>query len=214
MRKRIIPTRGTMSAQKPPQFLRPLADTPITRSYTFYGKGYHYLTQLPTVGAELMFGGGVSHYGDEPGVADDAHYNPKFGANLAKVIPELFSAGVVADMNGAGKESERDGNSKERVEAVWTGIFALSADGMPWVGRLPPELTGRQAPVHTTGSTSGDNSGLTAPGEWLSGGYCGEGMVYAWRCGQAVAHMVLGKEVDWLPEAMLITKKRWRRESF
>jgi glycine/D-amino acid oxidase-like deaminating enzyme len=211
MRKLIIPTRGTISAQKPPKFLRPPGDTPsVTWSYTFNGEGFHYLTQLPTAGAELIVGGGVINYGDEPSVVDDGHCNPEFAAHLASVIPELFSKEADADVNGVAKDYERDGDSKGRELAVWSGIFALSADRIPWVGRLPTELTGREAPVDENKSLSG----LAAPGEWLSGGYCGEGMVYAWRCGQAVAHMVLGKEVDWLPEAMLITEKRWSRVSF
>jgi hypothetical protein len=49
--------------------------------------------------------------------------------------------------------------------------------------------------------------------EWKSAGYSGEGMTLAWKCGKAVAYMILGlderfKVQDWLPEQYLITAKR------
>ncbi|EIW86226.1 DAO-domain-containing protein [Coniophora puteana RWD-64-598 SS2] len=33
-----------------------------------------------------------------------------------------------------------------RVKALWSGILSTSADGLPWVGRLPPAITGRAGP--------------------------------------------------------------------
>lgn len=47
---------------------------------------------------------------------------------------------------------------------------------MPFVGRAP------KSPVKKDS------------GEWLAAGFCGEGMVWAWLCGTALAVMVLGKE--------------------
>jgi len=59
---------------------------------------------------------------------------------------------------------------------------------MPFVGRLESTLTGR-SPVKVTLPED-----IIYPGEWVSAGYNGEGMVNAWGCGVALGLMVLGRE--------------------
>ncbi|KAF5611831.1 FAD dependent oxidoreductase [Fusarium subglutinans] len=61
---------------------------------------------------------------------------------------------------------------------AWTGIIGFTGDLMPLVGRAP---------------------GSKGSGEWMAAGFCGEGMVYAWLCGTALAVMVLDNQTDSSP---------------
>lgn len=77
------------------------------------------------------------------------------------------------------------------VTHAWSGILGFTQDTSPFVGRLP--FHGR---AH----------------QWVCGGYHGIGMIKAFRTGQMVALMVLGKEVpDEYPRSGLITKARLRK---
>ena len=120
------------------------------------------------------------------------------------------------------------------MKALWSGIIGVSADRIPWVGRIPVRLTGRSAPPNSsTPSVSNPNekhyieSSTTddllrsntitvtaAPGEWLAAGYSGEGMAHAFLSGRALALHVLDRKdeaKDWLPECMEITETRWKK---
>jgi hypothetical protein len=71
----------------------------------------------------------------------------------------------------------------------------MTADLMPFVGNLDHSLTGRKLRVPPKEALQLDV--LDRPAEWISAGYCGEGMVSAWLCGAALALMVLGRgDVD------------------
>ncbi|KAK0443329.1 uncharacterized protein EV420DRAFT_1278006, partial [Desarmillaria tabescens] len=54
---------------------------------------------------------------------------------------------------------------------------------------------------------------LDRPGgsEWIAAAYSGEGMMHACMSGKALAYMVLGKDVDWLPAPFRMTEKRWKK---
>jgi hypothetical protein len=57
---------------------------------------------------------------------------------------------------------------------------------------------------------------LAAPGEWVSAGYSGEGMVHAWLCAHALALMLLGLEEEqsvptWFPDEYRLTQTRLKR---
>jgi glycine/D-amino acid oxidase-like deaminating enzyme len=81
-----------------------------------------------------------------------------------------------------------------QLRAVWTGIQGHSSDGLPLVGKIPSNASGR----------SGD-------GEWIAGVYNGYGMDKAWLTGEAVARMVAGEDVpEWLPKCFLVSEKRIR----
>lgn len=86
----------------------------------------------------------------------------------------------------------KDANATPQVERIWSGIMGFTKDGLPLVGQLPELITGRQE----------------SSGEWIAAGFNGYGTGYCFLCGQAVGDMILGKEVDWLPEAFLVTKER------
>jgi len=181
------------------------------RSYTFVGatNGFDYLTQLPTGERELMFGGGIGHASNdgfgEMGLAKDDSYDADIAGYLNGALPTHFG---LANWGYEGKVQEADTNPWHhgRTKAIWTGIFGWSADGLPWVGRVPDKLTGRDS-THCPKFS----------GEWITAGFSGEGMTAAWMCGQALGKMLLADnanlEIDWFPNQLRITEKRWRRAS-
>lgn len=73
---------------------------------------------------------------------------------------------------------------------MWSGILGISADLIPWVGRLPRVVCGRSEPPLSSGVKSEEEGERmhvgTAPGEWTAAGYLGKGMVHAWLSGKAL----------------------------
>ncbi|KAA1468309.1 FAD dependent oxidoreductase [Dentipellis sp. KUC8613] len=244
LRMKILPVRGLMSAQRPGTSMES-AMRSGGRAHIFNSGplGYDYLTQLPTGEHELMFGGGAAQAGrailPEVGETDDGGYNMGIAAHVAGALPEYFGR------DNWGQEGvPPTGGSSEvqwaagRVKALWTGVLGISADGLPWVGRLPEKVAGRSAPQRRAapaaraaqGSSSqcsekagaprsadAEDEPLTAaPGEWISAGYSGEGMVHAWMSGRAVATMLLGAEREgrlneWFPDVFRVSENRWKR---
>jgi len=174
-----------------------------------------------------MLGGGFAQDGDEGyeamGNTDDTTHSKRIGAHLSGVLPRYFGE------DNWGKEglplAQGEGNeewAEGRVKALWSGILGISVDLLPWVGRLPPAVSGRNEPPLSSVVKSKNVSGGNwihvgaAPGEWIAAGYSGEGMVHAWLSGKALAEMVLGREVEggleeWFPNVMKVTEKRWKR---
>ncbi|KAI0075921.1 FAD dependent oxidoreductase [Panus rudis PR-1116 ss-1] len=230
-REKVIPARGTMSAQRPGTSLNASSTKSGDRSFVFYSGslGYDYLTQLPTGEKELMFGGGWASAMDgaiaEIGETDDSKFSYPVASHLSGSLPLYFGAhhwGREKDAELA--EGEEEGLWDEgRTKAQWSGILGLSADGLPWVGRLSTKLTGRVQPTAATHTDIHDidmhmetnGRTLTAPpGEWIAAGYTGEGMVHAWMSGKALAYMVLDREEEiggWFPEILRATEKRWKK---
>jgi len=238
MRSKIIPLRGVMTAQRPGTGF-PRAAVGSGRAHIFYypAPGFDYLTQLPQHGnddggGELLFGGGMMQSGEfvksEVGVADDSGYHLGIASHLQGTLPEYFGrqnwgAETVDDSH----EAEGGGQTWDqgRVKSLWSGILGLSADLHPWVGRVPSVISRRPAPSSLFTRVSdkatapdGDrvDRSLGTPGEWISAGYSGEGMVHAWLCAHALALMVLGLEKEesvhtWFPDEYRLTEKRWKR---
>lgn len=251
MREKVVPVRGTMSAQRPGTSLSPSTLDGL-RSFVFHpgGLGYDYLTQLPTGEHELMFGGGWASAFDsaltDVGLADDSAFSINVASHLAGALPLFFGS----ERWGREKLPDHESNSSEdegspatgehlgdvrwaegRTKAQWGGILGISADGLPWVGRLPAKVSGRPAPARARSISDtafcekekqrvssdfgvGSNTRLAAPGEWISAGYTGEGMVHAWLCGKALAYMVedADDEIrDWFPEMLRVTEERWKK---
>lgn len=72
--------------------------------------------------------------------------------------------------------------------------MGFTADGLPLVGNLTGEYTGR------TGSN-----------EWIAAGFNGHGMDKCWLTGQALAAMVLGEDAPlWFPTSYLVGEERLR----
>ncbi len=244
MREKVVPVRGTMSAQRPGTSLTPATQDGL-RSFVFHpgGLGYDYLTQLPSGEHELMFGGGWASAFDSAfadiGVSDDSSFSLSVASHLAGALPLYFGTG------SWGKEKQPDTSDDDggikwgegRTKAQWGGILGISADGLPWVGRLPRKISGRAEPPTTcTSRERSGSSGKTetetstsdslddvvvrdrlrtaSPGEWIAAGYTGEGMVHAWMSGKALACMVQDAEdemKDWFPEMLRVTEDRWKK---
>jgi glycine/D-amino acid oxidase-like deaminating enzyme len=96
-------------------------------------------------------------------------------------------------------------------------VIGVTGDYRPFVGRLAERLTGRKTPPVTDGRKKGDESqgrwdlSGVRPGEWISAGYCGDGMVWAWKCGTALGRMLLGEPADEFPEELLAQWDRVRK---
>jgi glycine/D-amino acid oxidase-like deaminating enzyme len=200
----IYPVRGQMSAQNPGE-----AFPAYGRKYSWlmnYDTGFDYLTQLPRDDAlglsngEMMLGGGFAQ-GRKGGIADlgvptDDALSLDCNIHLSGALPAIFG------LQNWGKVHPFP------VEAMWTGTMGFSADGLPWVGKLPTSVTGA--------SDSEDENGVTKGAQWVSAGYSGEGMVQAWLCGQVLGEMILGNEgkskdgeiSSWFPEQMRVTEER------
>ena len=202
-----------MTAQRPSTGLAP---SPGARAHILYytPPGFDYLTQLPETG-ELLFGGGAVQGGritlSELGVSDDSAYNMAIASHIQGALPEYFgranwgSEGVPGPPPAdAGSADSSSPWASGRVKALWTGIMGFSADLQPWVGRVPSAVSGRavpppmQMPVYRalTSASPLEKRSLAAPGEWVSAGYSGEGVVHAWLCAHALALMLLGLEEE------------------
>lgn len=208
LKGKMIGFRCHMSAQQPSQ-LFPKCDG--RRSWSFiYGKtGFDYMSQRPTKdkqAGDLMLGGGFFRSAqqglDQVGVWDDS---------ITDAITECHLTGMISTVF---QEQGRGGSLKN----IWSGITCYTADCLPYVGKLDTRLTGRQIKDTSSSSPSHDQ-----PAEWISAGYHGEGMVYAWLCGVAVALMITGsgneilpersgipygKMSDWFPKDLLVDYKR------
>lgn len=201
LRGRIYPIRGQMSAQHPGQKFRCQGEE---HSWIFnYDRGFDYLTQLPQseAGQMMMFGGGFAQGGGggiaDMGIATDSEISLYADIHLSGALSAVFGRenwGTVA---------------RQSVEQMWTGNMGFSADGLPWVGRLPGSTTQRGLHDEEQGA------------EWVSAAFSGEGMVLAWLCGKALATMLLIKDdklletestdLSWLPEQMLVTEDRVKK---
>jgi glycine/D-amino acid oxidase-like deaminating enzyme len=204
LKGRICPVRGQMSAQHPGTKFRSQG---AEHSWLFnYDRGFDYLTQLPPspsdAGEMMMFGGGFSQ-GEGGGISD---LGVSTDSELS-LYADIHLSGALSAVFGR----ENWGAVPVRaVEQMWTGNMGFSADGFPWVGRLPASLTRR-------GQDAQEERGT----EWVSAAFSGEGMVLAWLCGKGLGTMLLchdndlldGEAVDlsWFPEQMLVTEERAKK---
>ncbi|KAF7340420.1 Nucleotide-binding domain-containing protein [Mycena venus] len=192
----------------------------------------------PPPAGELMFGGGAMLGGraeaammDNIGVADDSETDFEVTAYLGGALERYFEPGWGEEGSGSAtgsatastmNEDKADANQEHewgagRMKAAWSGILGLSADGQPWIGRVPRGVSGREEPSKVVN----DNLSLASPGEWIAAGFTGEGMTHAWLSGVALARMVLGEtnvapsdgptsDAAALPPQFLITETRWK----
>jgi glycine/D-amino acid oxidase-like deaminating enzyme len=165
-----------------------------------YDRGFDYLTQLPTdaqSAGKMMFGGGYAQ-GKAGGITDlgistDSELSLYCDIHLSGALSAIFGR-------------ENWGHVPGSETMMWTGNMGFSADGLPWVGRLP--------------SSEGLSHGAANEGgaQWACCGFSGEGMVSAWLCGKAIAKMVSmhdrghsgSGELSWFPKQMLVTEERIR----
>lgn len=204
-----------MSAQKPGESFPP---TQGERSWSIiYEGGFDYVTQRPSLGGDLMLGGGFmrsrKNGTDQIGYYDDGRpLDALTATHVLGVFPAIFTPRW-----GAGAE----------LRKMWTGIIGFTGDLVPLVGRLEDAVTGRRVPRGEEGGTK-DGEGVAAlqardAGEWLAAGFSGEGMVWAWLCGTALGIMLAGSEeedipktpgqpggklAEWFPKEVLVSSER------
>jgi len=217
LRSKMVGLLATMSAQRPGSLFPDLGGR---RSWSFlFTDGFDYITQRPPrdgVPGELMVGGGYFQAEgkglENIGVYDDSKLEALACSHLEGVMPTLFAPKWGDD--GAGG----------RTKALWSGVIALSADGLPFVGRLDTRITGRKARASLPGK--GAAAKEAASGEWIAAAFIGDGMVWSWLCGTALGAMIVGRDKedltaepgrpggkveDWLPKELLPTYERIQR---
>ncbi|KAL7943754.1 FAD dependent oxidoreductase domain-containing protein [Trichoderma barbatum] len=168
---------GHMTAQQPGKGFGPVCHG--GRSWSvIYGTGFDYVTQRPDgddgLPGELMLGGGLFRSKDEGldqiAVWDDARVD---------AFPLMHLRGSMATV------FEPNWGSGGELKGAWSGIMGFTGDTLPFVGSLSRK----------TGGLRDSLGGLEeGSGEWIAAGFNGEGMVWAWLSGVAVAIMMMGKE--------------------
>lgn len=155
-----------------------------------HGKGYDYMTQSPSSGDYYLGGGALQgSNGGLDAIGNPADSQQDFTAlcHLRGLLSMLFEQESVQPAPNV------------NMQTSWTGTLGFSSDGRPWVGKIPSKMTDRHP--HFAGHATG--------GEWISAGFCGNGMVYCWRSGQALASMMLGRQPEYFPESLRMTQERF-----
>lgn len=141
-----------------------------------YGKGFDYITQSSSTD-DLFIGGGLirSDPFEELGNPRDDANSPVSIAHLGSIMDATFGTPVCRD-----------------IKATWTGTMGFTSDGLPFVGQVSQQISGR----------AGD-------GEYVAAGYNGYGMANAWLCGKHVADLVLAQPSKQpIPLAYALTQER------
>jgi glycine/D-amino acid oxidase-like deaminating enzyme len=138
----IWPTRGQVIVSEPLD--RVLYDRPH-----YARQGFDYWQQLPD-GRVLL--GGFRDVSIMDELTDVEETTPTIQASLEKFMAELIG-------------------EPPRISHRWAGIFGLTQDFLPLVGRVP----GRD-------------------GLWVAGGYSGHGNIPGFACGELIADAILGDE--------------------
>ncbi|KAF2277316.1 FAD dependent oxidoreductase-like protein [Westerdykella ornata] len=189
----IVPLRGQITAQKPGR--NTLLPSPLPTTYSFiYRTGYEYMIPRPLPsssggGQHIIIGGGLGRQSNqglsEYGIVDDASLNPDISRYLN---------GVLAGYFGVHNWGESRGDADQRIMQEWTGIMGATADGRPFVGRVP---------------------GMEDV--WVAAGFNGHGMVLCLKTAEALVQMLHGvspEEMDWYPRSFIISEERVGRCHF
>jgi glycine/D-amino acid oxidase-like deaminating enzyme len=216
-------TASPSQASRPAPFAMAGAQNPGERSWSVvYDGGYDYCSQRPLRGdfpggggGEVLLGGGFFR-SVEKGLDMIAQWDDG---------EEAIDPLTMAHVHGIGRTvfDEWDlGGGKGRE---WCGIFAVTGDTMPLVGRVDESLTGRRISTRPPEAKDDNTKEGVRPGEWISAGYHGDGMAMAWLSGTAVGAMIAGVDEDdvgefpgrpggkvkeWFPDEMRITPERVR----
>jgi len=148
----------------------------------WYDTGFDYITQSERTG-EIFHGGGLAQsiqrgLGELGNTRDDEN-SVQAMAHLGGALNATFGL----------EEGQR---VSAQVKSCWTGVMGFTSDGMPLVGRVPKEASGRDG-----------------QGEFIAAGFNGYGMANAWLAGKHVAESLLGLEdVEPIPRAYKISSER------
>lgn len=178
----IVPLRGQVTAQKPGTGL-PQKGMDETVSF-IYETGYEYMITRPPFTMDagtIVIGGGLGTLENEDvefGNTNDRELNPQLSAYLADCTEKFY-----------GKSWGQDAD-EGRVLKEWSGIMGTSADGLPYVGRVP---------------------GMD--GVWMSASFNGSGMVLCLKCAEALVDMIVkGHAAEWFPKALILDSKRLKEK--
>ncbi|KAI4722615.1 nucleotide-binding domain-containing protein [Aureobasidium sp. EXF-10727] len=208
--------RAHMSAQNPGHHSYEGFNGDRSWSMIYGPDDFDYMTQRPSSNGigDIMLGGGTFRSKDngldQIGIWDDSRTDVFTSAHLAGILPVVFSR----------EKQKREPQQQARsLQQHWSGIISLTGDSLPFVGKLDARLTAK-----TSGKPSCKDSNDSA--EWISAGYNGEGMVFAWLCGTALGLMIMGSEQEtipaspgfpggkldeWFPKELILDAKRYDR---
>lgn len=135
-----------------------------------------------------MIGGGFTRSRDAGasmiGVWDDGRLDALPTAHLTGILRTIFEP-------NSGAQQRRDLHLREEgsTKQAWSGVLGFTGDLLPFVGRLNPQLTGREVVVKMAAAQQKTKK-KKGYGEWVAAGYCGDGMVWAWLSGTALGIMI------------------------
>jgi glycine/D-amino acid oxidase-like deaminating enzyme len=219
LKGKLFPIRGHMTAQR--DAYETSAAGQLDSCSIVGKKGYEYVMRRPGgtdgSGGELMLGGGFARSDsqglDEVGIWEDHEVSTPIVAYLSGIWSVAF-------------RSAQGLPASTLVTHVWSGCMGWTVDLLPYVGVLSPGLTKRKLSATQVNAVTG--KGMHPPREWITAGFCGDGMIQAWVCGTAVGLMLLGQEdavsvnqagwpdgsvQDWLPADVLISETRLNNSS-
>lgn len=204
---KIVPMRGQITAQRPGRNTTLPAPLPTTFSF-IYKNGYEYMIPrpLPDGSQHIIIGGGLGRLpsagASEFGTVDDTTLKPGISKYLHSSLVGYFGTKNWGEISN----EEESG----RVVQEWTGIMGATADGRPFVGKVPRKMHSEQ--------------NETQRHLWISAGFNGHGMVLCLKSAEALVKMIendgpggSNKELvdlsglDWFPESFVITKERLER---
>ncbi|KAJ4353005.1 hypothetical protein N0V95_003723 [Ascochyta clinopodiicola] len=207
----IVPMRGQITAQRPGTESKLPSPLPTTFSF-IYKNGYEYMIPRPLSGGgqHIVIGGGLGRLPDagasEFGTVDDSSLNPTISKYLSESLVGYFGS------TNWGETSEVE--VSKRMVHEWTGIMGATADGRPFVGRVPGDMGSRLDSCH----------GETSPGSiplrnlWISAGFNGHGMVLCLKSAEALVKLIDNDGstdgLEWFPKSFLISKERLGRCQF
>lgn len=204
---KIVPMRGQITAQRPGR--NTTLPAPLLTTFSFiYKTGYEYMIPRPLSdgGQHIIIGGGLGRLplagANEFGTIDDTLVDLGISRYLHGSLVGYFGTKVWGEISNEEESS--------RVVQEWTGIMGATADGRPFVGKVPRNKHSEQKEVHRH--------------LWISAGFNGHGMVLCLKSAEALVRMIENDEaggsnedsvdlsgLDWFPESFLITKERLER---
>ncbi|KAF2631099.1 FAD dependent oxidoreductase [Macroventuria anomochaeta] len=215
----IVPLRGQITAQKSGKASKLSVPLPTTFSF-IYKSGYEYMIPrpLPGGGQHIVIGGGLGRLPEagasEFGTVDDSSLNPEISKYLHGSL-----AGYFGSTNWGEISNEEASN---RVVQEWTGIMGATADGRPFVGKVPGKMDYRNLPEY-----DGPKEDVPLRNLWISAGFNGHGMVLCLKSAEALVKMIENDGMgwtndgpgnvdglDWFPKSFLISEDRLKRCQF
>ncbi|KAF1992675.1 FAD dependent oxidoreductase [Amniculicola lignicola CBS 123094] len=186
----IVPLRGQITAQRPGKATT--LPSPLRTTYSFiYKSGYEYMIPrpLPEGGQHIVIGGGLLRQPE--GAASE--YGTVDDSTLVDSISKYLCGSLVGYF-GRENWGETDDEGGDRIVQEWTGIMGETADGRPFVGEVPGK-----------------------PGQFMSAGFNGHGMVLCLKSAEALVEIIGGvkpEDIDWFPQSFLVTEDRIKNSSF